>query len=195
MQNLDEMQKTVLKYLNKISKTQMKIISIVVLVFVIMLLFFSCSHKADIADLKSYVEKLRHESIKHLNASSKKEPDLHQPASIAYHADTLRPPFGEAAKAKETGVTTKVNQSNPLLAYSVSVIKFLGTLKQKGIIFAFILAPDGVIYQVKAGDEIDDHHGKVLEIKEREMTVREGLPESGIGIAGKVVTLQLRDEH
>jgi|GEM_PF-2894609 Tfp pilus assembly protein PilP len=176
-----------------LNNQQKKVIIISLLFLISALLFYACTHRSKNQDLKRYVEKVKAETFKRLVVNKAKGQGIEEPVPVAYQAESLRSPFGEAGKANQASLAPKEKEANPLLAYSLSVLKFVGTLKQMGIIYAFVLAPDGVIYQVRVGDEINDRHGKVVSIKERELIVQEQLATGDNKNALRMITMQLKD--
>jgi Tfp pilus assembly protein PilP len=168
------------------------ILFIFMFAFAFVVIVYYYLHRDTTWDLKNYINQKRAIYLKTVSTIASKEPTIVVPKSVVYHAESLRPPFGERPSPDQLLTTARVIGTNPLIAYSISVLKFVGTLKQKGVLYAFILAPDGVIYQVKVGDEIDLQHGKVVSIQERELVVQDQPSAGNARSGGRLVTLQLK---
>lgn len=175
-----------------INKKTKQILQVAGILLGVGLLIYSCEFRDRTIDLHRYIEQLKLDSVQHLKLN--KTPELELPAPVTYQADSLRPPFGALANTFPNGEQSKANESNPLLAYSLSMLKFVGTLSQHGATDAFVLAPDGMIYQVKIGSEIGDHHGKVVNVQREQLEIMEQHV-NGITNNQHVVTLQLKEEH
>ena len=87
------------------------------------------------------------------------------PKPVVFETNSSRSPF-EAAE--DTTVRNAANSSqiamHPLEGFTLSALKFKGTVTQGTQTLAFILAPDNKLYQVKLGDIIGDHYGKIIHI-------------------------------
>ncbi len=88
----------------------------------------------------------------------------------------------------------KDKHANPLQAYPLSVLRFIGTLSRGNIIFAFIMSPDQMVYQVKQGDMIGDRNGKIISIYPDRINVMEQDTTFGTQSVQRIVTLQLKEE-
>ena len=168
-----------------------RLILVIFILFAILL--YSCSRHDNTRDLKYYVEQLKQASNKHLKSNLASP--LKPPAPVTYQDDSLRPPFGNLVEMNKNSSNSKAIGANPLLAYSLSMLKFVGTLSQKGTMAAFILAPDNMIYQVNIGSEIGDHKGKVINVQEDRIEIMEQNLGSRDEQAKRIITLQLKDEH
>lgn len=72
-------------------------------------------------------------------------------------------------------------------------LKMVGTLERKGINYALIRSPDNNLAQVKLGDYVGQHYGRITAISESEIKLREMVRESG-GWIERDNTLQLAEE-
>lgn len=89
--------------------------------------------------------------------------------SMVYQADHLRSPF-------QTSVAPIQHHalSNKLQTYPVSTLRLGGTVTQAGTAsVAYILTPDNDMYQVKEGDKIGDHHGKITNLQRDRIVITE----------------------
>lgn len=176
-----------------LNKQHKLFLQIAIIVFAFGLLVFSCHSRNHTNDLKHYIEQLKISSTKQPKQHTTSALKLPQP--VVYDEDAGRPPFGDIPKANQQTGSSPDEESNPLLAYSLSMLKFVGTVTQANVAMAFILAPNGMIYQVKVGSEIGDHHGKVIEIQDDRLQVMEQAAKIGNESGQRIVTLQLKDEQ
>lgn len=156
------------------------------MVFLCMLLA-GCGRGERFKDLHEYVEKLKHSP-----ALFDKQIDINQeikiPSVTTYRATSMREPF--------TGMLSVVagNMANPLEAYSLNMLRLIGTVTQADITSGYVLTPDNMMYEVKIGDVIGDHYGKIISISPNELKILEQQSEEGKATSN-VVTLQLKDDH
>lgn len=154
------------------------------------LMVMACKKSEPENDLQIYIDQLKQKASKPTKSTLSNITVLNP---FAYRADSLRAPFGEKQSVKNNTLTSKEIESNPLLAYSLSVLRFLGTLSEESRTFAFVQAPDGMVYQVKLGGMIGDHHGKIINIQADQMDIMEEVSDDGKSNRQHVVTLRLRE--
>lgn len=148
-----------------------------------------CSGSDRNSDLKKYLLDLKDKVVK-----NKKE-DLLQtlvfPAPVVYQAKTMRTPF-----QLTTGVTaagSNVVSEQPLEAYPLNALRFLGTIQQGNDMLAVMQTPDGIVYQVKIGDIIGKQYGKIVNISPDRLEVMEKASPGSADTAGRIVTIQLKE--
>lgn len=73
----------------------------------------------------------------------------------------------------------KDHVKGPLEAFSLESLKMVGTLQQKKDIYALIKAPDNNLYRVKNGDFIGQNFGRVIDISESTLKLKELVQDSG----------------
>lgn len=150
-------------------------------------LLSACDSNEPANDLQQFANQLKHVEANKLS----KTIAIPLSPSVTYQADNLRSPFQEPALP-----TAPVGSiSSPLQAYPLTTLRFAGTVTQaNNISIAYILTPDNMIYQVKEGDTIGDHHGKVTRIQSDRLMITEQDSENK-NQAKRVITLQLKDIH
>ncbi|MES2217511.1 MAG: pilus assembly protein PilP [Pseudomonadota bacterium] len=161
----------------------------IVLILTAALTVSGCSERKRLRDLEQYVAQLKQSSQLPTKASLLK--DLQPPTPVTYMATNPRSPFEASSSA---GGSNRVVSKHPLQNYPVAQLHFKGTVTQGDNTWAFVLAPDNKLYQVKLGDMIGDHYGKIVNISQTSLTIQEqidqlvplGKPET------KIVTLQLK---
>lgn len=158
---------------------------VILLVFVLFLT--ACSDERHSKDLRQYFGQLKHEteiSSKSIMAIQKLQP----PQAVVYQAKEFRSPFSEASS-----VSTADSKFSPLTAYPIDALTLVGTIHEGSQYKAVIAAPDSKVYQVKIGDLIGNHYGKIIRIESTRLELMEQISEDGKQVAEHKVVLQLKD--
>ena len=148
----------------------------------------ACGKSDQVEDLKHYMEEMKQTAA----ASQKKIPpaEFNIPTPQKYSATTaLRSPFDESGFAAGSGI----NAANPLQAYPLSVLRFVGTLTQGDKVYAFILAPDNAVYQVQKGDVVGERQGHVVDIYPDRINIMEVDTSDEKAPVTRMATIQLKD--
>ena len=102
----------------------------------------------------------------------------------------IEPPKGAAVAG---GVQPDVNRRRePLEAYPLEALKMVGMLKQKGF-FALVKAPDNNLFQVKTGNYLGQNFGRITEISDASIKLRELVQDSNGNWEEKDQTLLLQE--
>ncbi|TSA11088.1 MAG: pilus assembly protein PilP [Betaproteobacteria bacterium] len=101
---------------------------------------------------------------------------------VPYKAFDLPDPFGPAKIALAIGAATKskgganapdaTRPKEPLEAYPLESLKFVGTLSQKGVNYALVRA-DSSVYRVKAGNYLGQNFGIITGITDNLINLKE----------------------
>jgi type IV pilus assembly protein PilP len=86
-------------------------------------------------------------------------------------------------------------RKGPLEAFPLENLKMVGTLQQKRENFALILTPDKNLYRVKSGDFMGQNFGRIIEISETSVKLKELIQDSGSDWKEEERTLLLLDEQ
>jgi type IV pilus assembly protein PilP len=149
-----------------------------------------CSSNRHVRDLQKYVEDL-HKSL--VSSTENVKPvALKFPAPVTFQANSERSPFEQIGESSTVDVAA--SPDHPLQNYSTSALKFKGTVTQSNSMIAFILAPDSKLYQVKLGDIIGKHYGKIVKIYPDRIEIEEKITDNAKLTTTRIVTLQLKDE-
>lgn len=70
-------------------------------------------------------------------------------------------------------------RKEPLEAYPLENLKMVGTLQQKKEIFALVKTPDNNLFRVRAGNYIGQNFGRITEITEAAIKLKELVQDSG----------------
>ena len=153
------------------------------------LLLAACDGNEPFKDLSDYIAGLKGKDTPAQSEEKVSPVTAPAPSSIQYQSKALRSPF----EVREiTNVKSSV-AANPLQAYPLDMLRFVGTVTQNGDTVAFITAPDSRIYQIKVGDVIGDRQGKVVTIDADRISLIEQSAEDGPAGMKRVVTLKLKE--
>ena len=125
-------------------------------------------------------------------------PEVQPYVPVEYSAFDLTDPFKprkiEPPKgAVVSGVQPDVNRRRePLEAYPLEALKMVGIIKQKGY-FALVKTPDNNLFQVKSGNYIGQNFGRITEISDGSIKLREIVQDSNGNWEEKDQTLLLQE--
>ena len=164
---------------------KLKLICFLILTTLISLLL-GCRESSQFKDLKTYIANLRTEfSQKKLLPTIDAKP----PRPITYQAQKLRSPFEDVEKMPASDILN----ANPLQAYPINMLRFVGTLSQDKDLLGFILTPDNMLYPVRTNDLLGDHQGKIIGIDSDKLNVLEKNDTEGSPDKTKIISLQLKE--
>lgn len=91
-----------------------------------------------------------------------------------YNADgVLHDPFvPRKASVQNTNQPDLKRPKEPLEAYPLESLKFVGVLSKKSTIFATIQTPDNMLYQVKPGSHLGEKFGVITALAENHQTLK-----------------------
>lgn len=153
-------------------------------------LLFACDGNQPFQDIKTYIEQLKQAKV---DTSEDGKPvqatDIPEPEQVKFKEQIKRSPFDvlDAGPAKSGALT------NPLQAYPLDMLRFVGTVTKDGTTVAFVAAPDNKIYQVKVGDVMGDRDAKVLSIDSDRISLMEETTDANNAAIKQVMTLQLKE--
>jgi type IV pilus assembly protein PilP len=153
------------------------------------LLLSGCGERKQLRELQKYVAQLKQNNPQQPKKESLLK-DLNQPAPVTYSAANMRSPFS----ASSSSGSSHVESRHPLQNFQLVQLHFKGTVTEGDNTWAFVLAPDNKLYQVKLGDMIGDHYGKIISISQTSLVVQEQIDQLiPVGKPNtKIVTLQLK---
>lgn len=169
--------------------TAIRIVSLLVAALVVA----GCAQR-DMTDLQQFVE-----TTKRTTPVKKPDPppEIKPYTPFAYTAQGVKDPFIVAPFAQEeeleltqalaaqqsgsyTGVRPDPNRvREELEKYSLGSLKMMGTFRMGGNneLWALILAPDGVVHRVQNNNYLGTNHGKIVDITEQRLDLREIVPD------------------
>lgn len=86
-------------------------------------------------------------------------------------------------------------RKGPLEAFPLENLKMVGSLSQKKEFFALIKTPDNNLYRVKMGDFMGQNFGRVIDISESSVKLKELIQDSGNDWKEEERLLLLQDEQ
>lgn len=147
----------------------------------------------DLSEVQQFVENTKR------NTPIKKPdppPEIKPYMPFAYTAQGIKDPFLVAPFAQEeelemtreaaiqsanyTGVRPNPNRvREELEKYSLGSLKMMGTFRMGGDggLWALVLAPDGVVHRVQKNNYLGTNHGKILNISEQRVDLKEIVPD------------------
>lgn len=110
--------------------------------------------------------------------------------------DPFKPRKVEAAKGGGSGLHPDFNRrKEPLEAYPLDNLKMVGTLEQNKVMYALIKTPDKTLYRVKVGNYMGQNFGKISEITESLVTLKELVQDPTGDWTEHTSTLHLQEEQ
>lgn len=146
------------------------------IIVAVLFLLYACSKREDLPDLHRYIKTVKLTEMGMQKKVSVINIDV--PAPVTYKADALPVPFTQTNVVPASALSVK-QVSSPLQAYPLSVLRFVGTFSRGGVIFAYIAAPDGMVYEAKEGDVIGDQNTKIVHIESDRLSI-EQVSQSGV---------------
>lgn len=102
------------------------------------------------------------------------------PKFIYPEQDSRRSPFKPRVIVQADTFSPNVKRpKQPLEAFPLDALKFVGILKQGPIVWALIKQPDGLVSRVKPGDYMGQNYGQVISIKEKFIKLQEAVQVAG----------------
>lgn len=140
------------------------------------LLLSSCS--GDNSDLVRYINDVKARPGKPIEPIPKFAP---LPVFRFPENDNRRNPFKPIDQKKRNDIYApdKKRPKQPLEAFPLDALKFVGTLKKDNEIWALIKQPDGQVTRVKVGDYMGQHYGRIILIKNELIKLEETVQNSG----------------
>lgn len=123
-------------------------------------------------DLDQYMR----DAAKDVKPSIKPLPEAKPYVAMQYNADgTLVDPFRARKAANRSGsLQPNLNRpKEPMEAYPLESLKYVGLLSRKKLTYALLKTPDGTVQQVKVGNYVGQDYGRVTQITENEVLLNE----------------------
>jgi len=161
------------------------------------LAFSGCSSDRHLEDVKQFVK----ESENLPRGRIDPLPEVRPYEPFEYAAYDLTDPF-VARKPAAAAPTARVSndprldpnrRKGPLEAFPLENLRMVGTLQQKKDVFALIKTPDNNLHRVKAGDFIGQNFGRITDINESAVKLKELIQDGGNEWKEEERTLLLQD--
>jgi type IV pilus assembly protein PilP len=128
-------------------------------------------------------------------------PEVKPYEPFAYNAYDLTDPFKprkiEPPKtAAKGGIQPDFNrQREALESFPLENLAMVGTLQQKGQVFALVRAPDKGLYRVSSGNYLGQNFGRIVGITETDIKLKEIVQDSGGNWEEKDQALMLQEQE
>lgn len=158
-----------------------------VLIGILSLLVTACS--GDNSDLLKYINDIKSRPAKAIEPIPKFAP---LPFFKFPENDTRRSPFKPVVLRKNADVDAPDQKrlKQPLEAYPLDALKFVGILEQGPIIWALIKQPDTQVTRVRVGDYMGQNYGRIIVIKRDLIKLEETVKDTGTW-EKKITTINL----
>jgi type IV pilus assembly protein PilP len=123
-------------------------------------------------DLDQYMR----DAAKHIKPSVKPLPEVKPYVALPYNADgSLVDPFRARKAANKTStIQPNLNRpKEPMEAYPLESLKYVGLLSRKKLTYALLKTPDNNVQQVKVGNYIGQNFGRITQITDSEVLLNE----------------------
>jgi len=168
---------------------------ILLLCVVVMLGVSACSGDKH-SYLVSYIDEIKARKAGRIPAL----PEVKSYEPYTYIRDELRDPFKPTANeaiadnAAGSGLLPDMDRNKePLEAFPLDALQFVGYLEQEGRIWAVITAPDSLVYRVEEGNYIGQNFGRITHLNETQITIQEVIPNGLGGWIDREATLKLAE--
>lgn len=123
-------------------------------------------------DLDQYMR----DAAKHIKPNVKPLPEVKPYVALQYNADgSLVDPF-RARKASNKSGTLQPNLNRPkepMEAYPLESLKYVGLLSRNKLTYALLKTPDNNVQQVKVGNYVGQNFGRITQITDSEVILNE----------------------
>lgn len=143
-------------------------------------------------DLKSFVET----SGKDAQGKVEPLPEIKAYEPFTYSAFDLPDPFKPRKLSTGGGGGVQPDLTRPrepLEAFSLETLKMVGMVSKQGVVHAVIRTPDQAIYHVRKGNYMGQNFGRITQITDSEVTLREIVQDSAGDWAERISTLILQE--
>lgn len=142
------------------------------------LLLGACTPSADLSDLRDFTR----DAFKDKRPEVEPLPQLEPYESYVYTGDALTDPFlslnlrdnEPVATGEDAGdVYEPERRREPLEQFPLDALSMYGTMSREGRQWALIGSPDGGTHRVTVGNHMGQQNGKIVDISEQEVVLRE----------------------
>lgn len=160
------------------------------------LLLSACA--GDMSDLQAYVEEVKARPGRPIEPI----PEIRPFEGFAYPGHDTNPfDPGLVANASVTeagasdgGVTIDPDRPREYLeSFPLDSLRMVGTLERQGRLWGLIRTPDGTIQRVTQGNYMGQNHGKIIQLDETGITLREIIPDGFGGYKERETSVALSE--
>lgn len=151
----------------------------------------------DTSDLDAYITSVKARPA----APIEPIPEMKPFESFSYVAEGLRDPFEPLAfispqdvASADTGVNPDRSRPRELLEeFPLDSLRMMGTLRQKGALWALVKDPSGTIHRVQTGNYLGQNFGRVVGIDEQQVKLVEIISSSTGGWIERQAALAIQE--
>lgn len=138
----------------------------------------ACSNGDNLADLKSFIAKVKARPVKPLSPL----PEIKTLDSFTFEPDGMRNPFMPAEKVQDvidvvtTGGGIKpdlIRSREELESYPLDSLRMVGTVNYEGFLWGLVKASDGTIHRVRKGNYMGRQHGRIKRVLADQIELQE----------------------
>lgn len=126
-------------------------------------------------------------------------PQITQAETFLYVGEGRRDPFMRSDDTQEVFAETGDDGPRPdpnrrkeeLESYPLDSLKMVGTLDQKGAVWALVKTPDGTIHRVRSGNYLGQNDGRITRIEEEKVDLVELIPNGRGGYLERLASMTL----
>jgi type IV pilus assembly protein PilP len=146
------------------------------IILLLSLMLIACGSSGT-RDLNNYINNIKIRKSKSIEPLPEFTP---LPVFIYPEQDSRRSPFKPRVVMQTDTFSPNVKRpKQPLEAFPLDALKFVGILKQGPVVWALIKQPDGLVTRVKPGDYMGQNYGQVINIKDKIIKVEEAVQVAG----------------
>ncbi len=146
----------------------------------------------DMDDLRQFVA----ETGKDMQGKIEPLPEVKIYEPFTYGAFDLPDPFKPRKLSSGGGGGMQpdlTRPKEPLEAFSLETLKMVGVLAKKGVMHAVIKTPENAIYHVRTGNYVGQNFGRITQIGDTEVTLREIVQDSAGDWSERTSSLMLQE--
>ena len=156
------------------SYQESRAVALLVMVLILSVFIVGCSSSED-NELSRYINSVKLRPAKPIEPLPQFTP---LPKFVFPENDARRSPF--KPKVVDQGVAPNEKRpKQPLEAFPLDALKFVGLLREGSTIWALIQEPDGLVTRVKPGDYMGQNYGLIKNIKEKTIELEEAVQVDG----------------
>lgn len=143
----------------------------VIFIFLLSMGLFACDGEQG-DDLDNFIKN----SAKDMRPKIKPLPEVKPYLALQYNADgKLSDPFRSRKASNKVGILhPNINRpKEPMEAYPLESIKYVGQLSKTKLTYALLLTPDNGVQQVKVGNYVGQNFGMITKITDSEVELKE----------------------
>lgn len=103
-------------------------------------------------------------------------PPVYPFTAVAYIGKELPDPFGPKKSSKASSNAPDAKRKKDFLeSFPLDRLAVVGAIKRSGMLWGLVRAPDGTVTMVKTGDYIGQNFGKITEVRDSGLHIRESV--------------------